>query len=94
MGSWLSIEDFEEFGLKNNKKNKITSYNRKMENKSPREIYELANSLYYGQYHDVNPTKTIDTRGAAIYYKQAYEKLLKYIQNLEILLNSDGEDDY
>lgn len=97
MGSWLSVEDFEEMdyrinsynNIETSEKNKIESYYRKMENKSPREIYQLANSLYFGRYHPDNTKQIIDTRGAAIYYKQAYEKLLKYIKNLEVVYDSD-----
>ena len=101
MGSWLSMQDFEEFNHINSsnqnneydkskaEKIKMQAYYRKMEHKSPREIYQLANSLYFGRYHPDNTKQIIDTRGAAIYYKQAYEKLLKYIQTLEIAYDSD-----
>ena len=74
MGSWLSVEDFEEMdyrinsynNIETSEKNKIESYYRKMEHKSHRELYQVANSLYFGRYHPKNTEKIVDTRGAAI----------------------------
>ena len=113
MGSWLSIEDFEEFGYESNdilleKKQKEKIENEKIENerllkkisfynlmdkkKSPKELFNLANSFYTGTYHKDNPTNVVDIRDAAYFYKKAYEKLLFYMQHLEIRLDSDLED--
>lgn len=108
MGSWLSIEDFEEFGYESNdilleKKQKekienerllkkISFYNLMDKKKSPKELFNLANSFYTGTYHVDNPNNVVDIRDAAYFYKKAYEKLLFYIQHLEIRFDSDLED--
>jgi hypothetical protein len=100
MGSWLSIEDFEEFGYESNdmllekkQKEKIISfYNLMDKKKSPKELFNLANSFYTGTYHTDNPTNVVDIRDAAYFYKKAYEKLLLYMKNLEISFDSDLQD--
>ena len=106
MGSWLSIEDFEEFGYESNdmlleKKQKrkkeillkkISFYNLMDKKKSPKELFNLANSFYTGTYHTDNPTNVVDIRDAAYFYKKAYEKLLFYVQHLEISFDSDLRD--
>tara|TARA_B100000902_G_C27253581_1_gene886603 strand:+ start:74 stop:406 length:333 start_codon:yes stop_codon:yes gene_type:complete len=109
MGSWLSIEDFEEFGYESNDmllerkhkerkikqeilKKKISFYNLMDKKKSPKELFNLANSFYTGTHHKDNPTNVVDIRDAAYFYKKAYEKLLFYIQHLEIRFDSDLED--
>lgn len=89
MGNYISIEDFEDLGYESNKsklkkklEKKISLYNS-MDNKSPRELYNIATSFYYGKYHELNTEKNSSTMDAAHFYKLAYEKLLKYIQQLD-----------
>ena len=110
MGSWLSVEDFEDFGYESNRillerkkrekkniekkilKKKISFYNLMDKEKSPKELFNLATSFYMGTYHQDNPNNVVDIRDAAYFYKKAYEKLLFYVQNLEMRFDSDLED--
>ena len=95
MGSWLSFEDFEEFDYERNDKNfkkrleKKNSFYKLMDKNSPKDLFELADSFYYGNYHVENPKKIVDVRDAAHFYKKAYEKLLFYVRNLEIQYDSE-----
>ena len=95
MGSWISIEDFEDFGYADKEKKLRVNLERKtsfcniIQYKSPREIYKLANSFYVGKYHTHNPNKKVDMQDAAYFYKQSYDKLLKYVQTLDIQYESD-----
>jgi len=90
MGGYISMEDFEDLGYERKQENRLkkNSLYNSMDDKSPRELYSIANSFYFGKHHYQNPDANASIMDAAHFYKLAYEKLLKYIQTLE----SDTDD--
>ena len=91
MGGYISIEDFEDLGYERKQENRLkkNSLYNSMDDKSPRELYNIATSFYYGTYHEFNTERNASTADASHFYKLAYEKLLKYIKNLELRYESE-----